>query len=301
MKQASDTELSYGMGGMLYLSDSGWLLLQVPNALVRGAFAALQEPGVELPPSGPEGRLNAHISVIRPEELETIGGPEVVVERGKTFRYSLGEIRTVRPAGWEEMDRVWFIKVRSPDLEKLRKSYGLSARPKNNEFDFHITIAVRKKKVLVTSDVTVSRARPELMNKNDIGEIIRNAIADGKSRTIKVAANPLSDAFPKMKHTLANNMFGRNSYLGLGLKRWKPTWMPDSSLSKNILANLNNIQHEAQDQLTKDINGQQLLAGLDPYYAARSTIDYLRNGRQPLAAPTDELAYQFGLLQDGFR
>ena len=28
---------------------SGWVLLSVPNALVRGCFAALDEPGVELP------------------------------------------------------------------------------------------------------------------------------------------------------------------------------------------------------------------------------------------------------------
>jgi hypothetical protein len=47
---AARPELSYSLRGRLYASSSGWLLLSVPNALARGAFDALNEPGVELPP-----------------------------------------------------------------------------------------------------------------------------------------------------------------------------------------------------------------------------------------------------------
>ena len=52
---AAKPSMSYGMVGELQLSKSGWLLLRVPNAVVRGAFAALNEPGVELPLN--DGRL----------------------------------------------------------------------------------------------------------------------------------------------------------------------------------------------------------------------------------------------------
>lgn len=147
------TQATNAMTGRLSLSSSGWLLLSVPNALVRGTFDAMDEPGIELPPSGDDGALNAHISVMRPEEIAEIGGPDKVTERGHTFSYSVGRMRTVVPAGWAEMSRCWMLHVHSPALEKLRKSYGLSPRPNDNKYDFHITVAVRRKKVLQDGDV----------------------------------------------------------------------------------------------------------------------------------------------------
>lgn len=154
-KLAGDAAISYGLKGRLYASRTGWLLLSVPNALGRGAFDALNVPGVELPTSETTGRYEAHISVMRPEEIETIpGGIDAITERGHELSYTLGPVREVNPEGWSDVSKCWFIEVRSPDLEKLRKSYGLSARPKNNEFDFHCTIAVQRKHVLKPGDVT---------------------------------------------------------------------------------------------------------------------------------------------------
>ena len=92
-KLAADTVKSYSLTGELYLSKSGWLLLHVPNDVGRGAFKAINEHGVELP-AGPDGEpYNAHVSVMRPEELEQIGGAARVTERGKEFSYSLGHLR----------------------------------------------------------------------------------------------------------------------------------------------------------------------------------------------------------------
>lgn len=148
-KSAGKAELSYGLTGKLHFSKSGWLLLTVPNALGVGAFDALGEPGVELPGDP----YNAHITVMSPSEVEAIG-PDKISERGHEFTYTLGPVRSVDgPAGQKELSRVWYIEVRSPDLEKLRKSYGLSATPKDGEYDFHITFACRKKKVLQDNPV----------------------------------------------------------------------------------------------------------------------------------------------------
>jgi len=154
-KEAAERpELSYGLAGRLYLSKSGWILLSVPNALARGAFEALYEPGAELPVDD-EGVFNAHVSVLRPEEIERIpGGADAITERGKVFRYTLGPVRSVVPHGWAEMSRCWFIEVNSPELEKFRKSYGLSALPKDGEFRFHCTFAVRRKGVLRENEVS---------------------------------------------------------------------------------------------------------------------------------------------------
>ena len=161
VKSSSNAVKSFSLAGVLQASDSGWILLSVPNALVRGAFDAIHEPGVELPPNK-SGKLNAHISVIRPEELESIGGLDRVTERGKQFHYTIDGLKTCEPSGWDEMSRVWYLAVKSPELENLRKSYGLSPRPKNNKFEFHITVAVRRKHVLRNNDVKKAESLPPL-------------------------------------------------------------------------------------------------------------------------------------------
>lgn len=153
LKEAASTQTSRSLSGVLYASRSGWVLLSVPNGLVRGIFSALDEPGIELPPSGPDNQLNAHISVMRPEELERIGGATAITERGKRFRYGIKGFAQCQPAGWDEMQQCWMLTVDSPELKALRRSYGLTSLPNNDKFEFHITCAVRRKKVLQTSDV----------------------------------------------------------------------------------------------------------------------------------------------------
>jgi hypothetical protein len=134
--------------------DRPWGLLSVPNAMVRGIFKAMNEPGAEMPTDSTTGELNAHISVMRPEEIEMIGGANVLKnDRGKQFRYTLQRLESLVPVGWEEMSRAWMMRVHSPELQKLRKSYGLTNKPKDNKFDFHITVAVRRKGVLNPNDV----------------------------------------------------------------------------------------------------------------------------------------------------
>lgn len=156
--QASAPEKSYSLEGELYAARSGWILLSVPNALAYGAFKALREPGVEWPPGKDGAPYQAHISVMRPEELESLGGVSKITERGKRFKYTLGPLQTVEPHGWDEMNRVWMIQVESPELKNLRKSYGLTPLPNENKFAFHITIAVRKKGVLKPNELSKAAA-----------------------------------------------------------------------------------------------------------------------------------------------
>lgn len=152
VKAASDAVPSYDLSGMLQLSPSGWLLLNVPNALVRGVYDALDETGLELP-SDDDGKLNAHISVMRPEELAMIGGADKVSERGKHFRYSIGRLVTVEPNGWPGVSKCWMLRVHSPELQALRRSYALSSLPNEGKFDFHVTVALRRRGVLGRNDV----------------------------------------------------------------------------------------------------------------------------------------------------
>lgn len=145
-------ELAYNLAGRLYLSASGFLLMSVPNALVRGIFAAMDEPGIELPPAGPDGNLNAHVTVMRPEEIALAGGADRITERGKQYHYTLGRVYSIEPEGWPDMAKIWYVKIHSPELQQFRRSYGLSSLPNDGKYDFHVSTAVRRKKVLGRND-----------------------------------------------------------------------------------------------------------------------------------------------------
>jgi hypothetical protein len=153
VKDGAASTSGYSLAGRLVASKSGRLLLEVPNALVRGVFDALHEPGAELPTKS-DGQLNAHILVMDKDELAKLGGPEKITERGHYFRYTLGSIYSVKPDGWPEMSKVWFLKVRSPELQKLRRTYGLSSLPNEGKHDFHIIVAVRRTNVLHENEVS---------------------------------------------------------------------------------------------------------------------------------------------------
>jgi hypothetical protein len=137
------------LAGRLYVAKSGWLLLSVPNALVRGVFDAMHVPAANLPtcglmnvPNEESEVLNAHISVMTAEELERVGVKNIT-ERGHMFRYSIGRLVEVPVRNIRGINKLWALTVVSPDLAMLRQSYGLSKYPKDQKF--HITIGVRKK------------------------------------------------------------------------------------------------------------------------------------------------------------
>ncbi len=136
---------TYAMKGRLVFSRSGWLVLEVPNDIGNGAFKSLTEHGIEQPISETYGRYNAHVSVMRPAEVDAVGGPDMIKARGQTVGFNLGPVREIaNPNGWADVSKVWVIEINSPELSKLRRSLGLG-EPK---YKFHITFAIRKKNAL---------------------------------------------------------------------------------------------------------------------------------------------------------
>ncbi len=218
-KVGAAAESTYGLVGRLYASKSGWVLLSVPNAIARGLFDALGEPGIELPLK--DGILNAHISVMRPDELEGIGGVNAITERGHEFTYQLGPVKTVNPAGWNGVSRVWFVEIRSPDLSALRRSYGLPSMPTRNgeELPFHLTFAIRKTKVLQENEVAkISEALGDLSYKADclrafvmsLEESLDKQSQDASVDELKKVKR-LSDAKQyQAKHHLLRTLMGRH-------------------------------------------------------------------------------------------
>jgi ADP-ribose pyrophosphatase YjhB (NUDIX family) len=157
-KSSKTAGAEYHLSGRLYLAKSGWLLLSVPNALVRGVFDAMSHAGAELPlagtlnvPNVDKELLNAHISVMTADDVEAIGANKIN-ERGHSFKYALGHVKELTPNNIDGVSKLWAIQISSPELSALRKSYGLSALPKDEPF--HITVAVRRKNVLRENDVS---------------------------------------------------------------------------------------------------------------------------------------------------
>lgn len=139
----SESKLTYALKGRLTLSRSGWLLLSVPNNIGNGLFQALSEHDIEQPLSESSGQYNAHVSVMRPEEIESFGGPDQIKARGQMVGFNTGQVKEIsNPGTWTEVSKCWVIEVNSPELMKIRRSHGLG-EPK---YPFHITFAIRKKR-----------------------------------------------------------------------------------------------------------------------------------------------------------
>lgn len=136
--------------GKLVVSGGDWGCLHVPQALVDGLYAGLHEPGIEKP------EHRAHISVFTTEELNKIGADKLK-ERGTDYHFTLGRVVKLNPKNWAEMSKVWFITCSSPELEKLRTSYGLTPKV-NGDHPFHITFATRR---VGTASGTNKRVAPK--------------------------------------------------------------------------------------------------------------------------------------------
>ena len=139
IRVASDAvveQYSVPMVGRLSCSQKGgeYAILEVPQDFAESVYEAIHEPPMEKPPN-----YAPHISVMTDEELAEIGDVE---EDGDDFLFTVEGIDSVDPEGWDEMEKVWFVRCKSPELEALREKYGLTPLM-HGDHQFHISIAVK--------------------------------------------------------------------------------------------------------------------------------------------------------------
>ena len=120
-----------------------YVYLNISNNVVNGLVSLIDYEGVEKPPYDLKSfnNVGAHISVIGTSEYED-NDLRCIQEVGKEFNFTFKNIKSTNPDGWDEMKKVYFVQVKSPELEKLRKKYGLPKLIDGHEF--HITIGVEK-------------------------------------------------------------------------------------------------------------------------------------------------------------
>jgi hypothetical protein len=130
----SSIPVTLSLAGRLYLSRSGWLLLSVPTALVRGVFDAVHRPGYELPEQ-------TGIPVMTPQEVARVGAQKIT-ERGHQFVYRLAGLGSHTPSTGYYAE-VLRLRVAAPDLRRLRLGYGLDAFPQGAD-GFFLPVACRR-------------------------------------------------------------------------------------------------------------------------------------------------------------
>jgi len=142
-----------------------YAVLDVPQDFVDAIYEAIKEDGMEKPDD------NAHISVMTDEELN---GVKPIEEDGNTYEFKITSVDSVEPFGWDEMERVWFVRCLSPQLEELREKYGLTPLM-NGGHNFHITVAVKLKK----------REASEMDKKNIVDRIVLSEVSQERKKQME--------------------------------------------------------------------------------------------------------------------
>jgi len=127
--------------GILCQTTDGFVYVNVPNDIINGFYYSLGLDEVEQPPYR-ESKFNgigAHISVMNEKETEGHEIPEL----GKTIKYWMKGVFEAEPEKGR-FKKIWAVEVHSPELEEIRKRYGLS--PKLWGHEFHITFGIQRKK-----------------------------------------------------------------------------------------------------------------------------------------------------------
>ncbi|KKN22198.1 hypothetical protein LCGC14_0917720, partial [marine sediment metagenome] len=130
-------------------SGKQWIYLKVHPGLVQAAWQALDEQDVNCEPRFDK----PHITVLKHDEtmalIEKYGNKwKQVCGNGRRVQFSLqNAMVNLDPEGWDTMDRVWFLEIRSPQLRAFRKSLDLPELPQGDDGEqpFHITVAVQPK------------------------------------------------------------------------------------------------------------------------------------------------------------
>lgn len=128
--------------GVLKKNQQGLVYLDVDNRFISMMLPYLKAHDLVRPPyfnlfGAPEG---AHVPVI-PAREAGFHYLDEVEEIDQEFSFEIEGLYSMEPVSWPEVEQVWFFKLRSEELERLRQKYFLPAVPGGHAF--HIAVAVK--------------------------------------------------------------------------------------------------------------------------------------------------------------
>lgn len=121
--------------GILRQNMQGLTYLDIDNQFIMALLPYITRQGLTPPPhfnalSSPNG---AHIPVI-PSREARFRDISLVKETGQIFSFEIEGYYSVEPASWPGIQQIWFFRVHSPELERLRRKYFLPAIPGGHPF-----------------------------------------------------------------------------------------------------------------------------------------------------------------------
>lgn len=137
--QVVEKALKFEQKGILRQKGHGQLYLEVSKDYVKELLPLIQTTDKLMAPWFVQSRhgIGAHIDVIHESEMAAKNKMKIK-EVGKTFTFTVKDVRTVQLPGCKSGKKLWLLTVDAPELQKLRESYGLA--PKFKDREFHIVL-----------------------------------------------------------------------------------------------------------------------------------------------------------------
>lgn len=119
----------------------GFVYVDLDDAYIHKLAPFIEQEGFEEPPYfGKPGLVGAHITVIYPTEMKK-HPIETLEESDEIIRFTLKTCQIVYPHRRKEVDEIYLLVVDAPELDLVRKKYGLHKLT----HPFHITLGIKPK------------------------------------------------------------------------------------------------------------------------------------------------------------
>jgi hypothetical protein len=130
--------------GTLRQDSDGFVYLELTDAFISDLVPLLNDEECE--------PIVAHIPVLLPQEWAQKKGLGEIAELEKEFPFEIIRLCSLKPKRWQKAEKVYFLSIKSPELEKFRERCLLPSRIRGHEF--HIAIAYKKSTVLALEKET---------------------------------------------------------------------------------------------------------------------------------------------------
>ncbi|MBS0603890.1 MAG: hypothetical protein JSS60_02505 [Verrucomicrobia bacterium] len=128
--------------GILRQDHEGFVYLELPDEYITELSPLIHDPASETVPLYYLEPSPAHIPVILPHEWAQRKGWGELKDLDKSFSFKINGVSSLNPKRWPGVEKVYFLRISSPELEKFRERCLLPSRIRGHEF--HVAIAYKK-------------------------------------------------------------------------------------------------------------------------------------------------------------
>ncbi len=128
--------------GILKQDSDGFVYLELPDEFITDLFPLIHDRECEAVPLYQIEPSPAHIAVVLPDEWSQKKGWGDIKEIDESFSFEVKGLNSLRPQRWPGVEKVYFLEIASPSLDRLRERLLLPSRIRGHAF--HVAIAFKK-------------------------------------------------------------------------------------------------------------------------------------------------------------